>query len=138
MAYTILKRIDKVDDFLIQEVVDRIVESVDPERIILFGSHAYGIPYEGSDLDILTVMHSDLPRYKRSVPVYRALAGLLIPKDVLVYTPEEIEEWSEVPQAFVTTIIKKGKVIYEKKQGRSDKGVAGESQTRSHHSEEGA
>jgi len=44
MAYTTLKRIDKVDDSLVQEVVGRIVESVDPERIILFGSHAYGPP----------------------------------------------------------------------------------------------
>lgn len=138
MAYTTLKRIDKVDDSLVQEVVDRIVESVDPERIILFGSHAYGTPHKESDLDILTVMHSDLPRYKRSVPIYRALAGLLISKDVLVYTPEEIEEWSDVPQAFITTAIRKGKVIYEKEQSRSDKRVAGESQTRSHHSEEGA
>lgn len=138
MAYITLKRIDQVDDSLIQEVVDRIVESVDPERIILFGSHAYGTPHKESDLDILTVMHSDLPRYKRSVPIYRALAGLLIPKDVLVYTPEEIEEWSDVPQAFITTAIRKGKVIYEKEQGRSDKRMAGESQARSHHSEERA
>lgn len=96
-----------------------------------FGSYAYGTPHKGSDLDIVTVMHSDLPRYKRSVPIYRALAGLLIPKDVLVYTPEEIEEWSDVPQAFITTVIKKGKVIYEKEQGRPGKGVAEESQTQS-------
>ena len=124
MAHTTLKRIDEVDDSLIQEVVDRIVESVHPERIILFGSHAYGSPHRGSDLDILVVMRSELPRYKRSVPIYRALAGLLIPKDVLVYTPDEIEEWSDVPQAFITTVIRKGRVVYEKRQSRSDKRVA--------------
>lgn len=134
MAYTTLKRIDKVDDSLIREVVDRIVESVHPERIILFGSHGYGTPHEGSDLDILAMMHSDLPRYKRSVPIYRALAGLLIPKDILVYTPEEIAEWSDVPQAFITTVIREGKVVYEKKQGGSGEGMAREGQTRSHHS----
>ena len=124
MAHTTLKRIDEVDDSLIQEVVDRIVESVHPERIILFGSHAYGSPHRGSDLDILVVMRSELPRYKRSVPIYRALAGLLIPKDVLVYTPDEIEDWSDVPQAFITTVIRKGRVVYEKRQSRSDKRVA--------------
>jgi len=112
-----LTRVKQVDESLLQEVVKRIVESVDPEKIILFGSYAYGEPHEGSDLDILVVMNSDLPRYKRSVPIYQALAGLLIPKDVLVYTPEEIEAWKDVPQAFITTILKKGRVIYEKKQG---------------------
>ena len=53
-------------------------------------------------------MKSDLPRHKRSVPIYRALAGLLIPKEVLVYTPEEIEAWKDVPQAFITAIVKRG------------------------------
>jgi predicted nucleotidyltransferase len=90
------------------------VERVRPQKIILFGSYAYGRPHADSDLDILVVMESELPRYKRAVPIYRALAGLLIPKDVLVYTPQEIESWSEVPQAFITTILKSGQVVYEK------------------------
>jgi predicted nucleotidyltransferase len=99
---------------LLQEIIRRIVEVAQPERIILFGSYAYGDPHKGSDLDILVVMESKLPRYKRSVPIYRALAGLLIPKDIIVYTPEEIEAWSEVDQAFITTVSKKGRVVYEK------------------------
>ncbi len=93
----------------------RIVSAVDPEKIILFGSHAYGKPKKGSDLDLLVVVkESSLPRYRRSVPIYKALAGILIPKDILVYTEKEIEEWSNVPLAFITTIIRKGKVIYER------------------------
>lgn len=112
---TILTEIKAVDHFLIEEVVRRIVKSAHPEKIILFGSYAYGMPYRGSDLDLLVVMESNLPRYKRAVPIYNALAGLLIPKDVVVYTPKEIESWKEVPQAFITTVMRKGKVIYEKK-----------------------
>ena len=93
----------------------RIVSAVDPEKIILFGSHAYGKPKKGSDLDLLVVVkESSLPRYRCSVPIYKALAGILIPKDILVYTEKEIEEWSNVPLAFITTIIRKGKVIYER------------------------
>ncbi|RLF90797.1 nucleotidyltransferase domain-containing protein, partial [Thermococci archaeon] len=42
--------------------------------------------------------------YKRSVPIYKALAGILVPKDIVVYTEKEIEEWSNVPLAFITTI----------------------------------
>lgn len=98
-----------------EEIIRRIVESAQPEKIVLFGSHAYGRPHEGSDLDILVVMESDLPRYKRAVPIYRALAGLLIGKDVLVYTPQEIDAWSEIPQAFITQVMEKGRIIYEKK-----------------------
>lgn len=109
-----LGKIAQVDDELLKEIVSRIVNAVHPERIVLFGSYAYGMPKDESDLDILVILHSELPRYKRSVPIYKALTGLLVPKDILVYTPEEIEDWSEVPQAFITTILKKGKVIYEK------------------------
>lgn len=109
-----LKKISRVDDRLLKEVVSRIVNAVDPQRIILFGSCAHGAPGKDSDIDLLVVMDSPLARYKRSVPVYEALSGLLIPKDVLVYTRREIEEWSDVPQAFITTVVRNGKVIYEK------------------------
>ena len=110
-----LIKVEKVDEEFLKEVVRRIVSAVDPVKIILFGSHAYGKPKKGSDLDLLVVVkESSLPRYKRSVPIYKALAGILIPKDIVVYTEKEIEEWSNVPLAFITTIIRKGKVIYEK------------------------
>ena len=107
--------VEEVDEELLKEVVRRIVSAVDPEKIILFGSHAYGKAKKGSDLDLLVIVkESSLPRYKRSVPIYKALAGILVPKDVVVYTEKEIEEWSNVPLAFITTITRKGKVIYEK------------------------
>ena len=110
-----LIKVEKVDEEFLKEVVRRIVSAVDPERIILFGSHAYGKPKRESDLDLLVVVkESSLPRYKRSVPIYKALAGILVPKDIVVYTEKEIEEWSNVPLAFITTITRKGKVIYEK------------------------
>ena len=106
--------VEEVDEELLKEVVRRIVSAVDPEKIILFGSHAYGKAKKGSDLDLLVVVkESSLPRYKRSVPIYKALAGILVPKDIIVYTEKEIEEWRNVPLAFITTI-GKGKVIYEK------------------------
>ena len=92
MSEILLKKIIHVDANLLNEIRERIVKAVNPERIILFGSYAYGKPKDASDLDILVIMDSDLPRYRRSRAVYRCLAGLLIPKDILVYTPEEIEE----------------------------------------------
>jgi len=89
--------INKVDKALLNDVRNRIVEAVDPDKIILFGSYVYGKPSKDSDLDILIIMKSDLPRYKCSIPIYKTLAGLLIPKDIIVYTPQEVEEWENVP-----------------------------------------
>jgi predicted nucleotidyltransferase len=111
---TMVQTIERVDDALMKEIVHRIVACVNPERIVLFGSYAYGKPTPESDLDILVIVSSDQPRYQRAVPIYRALAGLLIPKDVLVYTPEEVAMWSEVAEAFITSVWRQGKVIYEK------------------------
>lgn len=109
-----LQKIENVTDEVLEEIVRRIVEAVNPDSIILFGSYAYGHPPPGSDIDLLVIMPSSQPRWQRSVPIYDALRGLLIPKDVVVYTPDEVEEWSEVPLAFVTTAIRKGKVLHEK------------------------
>ena len=85
--------VKEVDDRLLKEIVERILSVVEPLKIILFGSWAYGRPRSGSDIDILVVVEkSDVPRYKRAVPIYQALAGIFIPKDILVYTVEEIKE----------------------------------------------
>jgi predicted nucleotidyltransferase len=107
----------------LQEIIRRIVDAVDPAKIILFGSYAYGTPHNDSDIDILVIMETDRPRHKRPIAINRALAGLLIPKDILVYTPAEIDDWKDVPQAFVTQVIKKGVVVYDKDKERFDPGL---------------
>ncbi|MEW6203673.1 MAG: nucleotidyltransferase domain-containing protein [bacterium] len=109
-----LRIIEEITDELIQEIIDRIVQAVDPEKIIIFGSYAYGLPHKHSDLDILVIKESNLPRYERSIPVNEALCDLIMPMDVIVYTPDEMDEWQNVPEAFITSIVKNGKVVYEK------------------------
>ena len=105
---------------VLQEIIRRIVHATNPAKIILFGSYAYGTPHADSDIDILVIMETDQPRHKRPVTINRALAGLLIPKDILVYTPAEIDEWKDVPLAFITQVLKKGVVVYDKDTKRSD------------------
>jgi len=92
----------------------RIVKEVAPDKIVLFGSRARGDGSERSDYDILVVMPSDKPRYRRAGPLYRALNDLQVPIDIVVWTPEEVEEWKNVRQAFITTALREGKVLYEK------------------------
>lgn len=100
----------------IQLIVDAIVKHYQPEKIILFGSHAYGTPHEQSDIDLLIIKDSDLPRYKRAREIRKQLWGLsALPKDILVYTQSEIDDWKNVKQAFITEVISRGKVVYENK-----------------------
>lgn len=104
---------NQIETKLIEEIVRRIVESVHPEKIILFGSQAREEARPGSDMDLLVIANSEEPRYRRSARLYGVLSDILIPMDILVYSPEEVEEWSGVRQAFVTTAIREGKVLYE-------------------------
>ena len=99
---------------LIQDIVRRIVATAQPEKVILFGSRARGEARPDSDFDVLVIKESAEPRYRRSVPLYVALADVPVEVEVLVYTPEEVEEWSQVPQAFVTTAVREGRTLYER------------------------
>jgi uncharacterized protein len=101
-------------DDLVRDIVRRIVETAQPDKIILFGSRARGDARPNSDFDVLVIKESSEPRYRRSVPLYVALADLPGEVEVMVYTPEEIEEWRDVPQAFVTTAVREGTTIYER------------------------
>ena len=99
----------------IQEITRRIVKTAHPRKIVLFGSRGRGEARPDSDWDILVIADSTQPRYERSPPLYGVLSDLRQPVDILVYTPEEVEEWRHVESAFVTTAIREGTVLYEDK-----------------------
>lgn len=96
-----------------EEVVRRILQAGSPLKIVLFGSRAQGEARPDSDLDLLIIEESTLPRYKRSPRYRRALVGVFPSKDV-VWTPQEIAAWSNVPGFFVTTALREGKNLYER------------------------
>lgn len=100
----------------IEKILKRIVNRYKPDKVVLFGSYAHGNPTEDSDLDLLVVRSSNLPRYKRAREIRKYLWGITdVPKDIIVYTPEEIDDWKGVEEAFITNIMKKGKILYENK-----------------------
>jgi predicted nucleotidyltransferase len=103
----------QIDDKLMMEIVRRIVATARPEKVILFGSRARGDARLDSDLDLLIVAADPQPRSLRASALYGVLSDIMIPMDILVYRPEEIEEWRNVPQAFVTTAVREGSILYE-------------------------
>ena len=104
-----------VDENLLEEIVRRLVEAVDPDRIILFGSRARGDARPDSDVDILIIKHTDQPVYRRPIPAYQALSGLGVPKDIIWRTPAEVDDWSRVPTYVTTHALTQGKILYEKR-----------------------
>ncbi len=99
-------------DALLEQIVRLIVSAGDPLQIILFGSRARNEHSPDSDIDLLVVEESDLPRYKRSPRYYRATRGTFPAREIVVWTPAEIREWQSVPNHFVTTAIREGSVLY--------------------------
>jgi predicted nucleotidyltransferase len=99
---------------LIQDMVRRIVESARPDKIILFGSRARGNARIDSDFDLIVIKQTQEPVPRRDAALYLALAGMNVAIDVMTYTPAEIQDWSSVPDAFITTAVREGRVLYER------------------------
>jgi uncharacterized protein len=98
----------------ISEIVDKIASGYNPDKIILFGSYATGNSNEDSDLDLFVIKDTDLPRPQRSVQVRKMLYGSMVPIDLIVYTPKEIEDSKENRFGFVYEVLITGKILYER------------------------
>jgi predicted nucleotidyltransferase len=100
---------DKID-----EIIKMIINGYNPDKIILFGSYAIGNPNENSDLDLFVIKDSDLLRPQRTTFVRKMIAGAMVPIDLIIYTPKEIEETIENKYSFVYEVINTGKILYER------------------------
>lgn len=104
-----------IDSVKINDIVNRIAIKFNPDKIILFGSYAFGAPNNDSDLDLLIIKDTDLPRHKRSFDIQKSLIGSMIPMDILVYTNKEFEEEKNEKFSFLNSAIKASKILYERK-----------------------
>jgi predicted nucleotidyltransferase len=99
---------------LISEIAADIIEAVDPERIILFGSHARGTAQADSDIDLIVVMETEERPADACIRVKRAArAGHKgVPMDVLVYTPREFADRLEHGDPWIRQLSREGVLLY--------------------------
>ena len=104
----------------ILSVADKIAKQFHPERIILFGSYAYGTPNEDSDVDLLVVM--PLPNKGRGrASDIRLHLDVTFPLDLVVCDPEYVVQRIEMNDFFLQEITKKGKVLYAGNNAKVDR-----------------
>lgn len=98
---------------LLDEIVRRLVEALQPEEIYLFGSHASGTPHRHSDLDLLVVVPDDAgDRHQLAARGYLALYGIRTPVDLVVQCRADIGKWASVKPSLPYEATQKGKRIY--------------------------
>ncbi len=100
---------------IINEIKNRLVETYNPIAIYVFGSYAWGTPTEDSDLDLLIVVEkSNQKTFQRPLQGQRALFGLGVSKDLIIYTKEEFEKYSNDITSLCYKIKKDGELLYVK------------------------
>jgi predicted nucleotidyltransferase len=98
---------------LLEEITRRLIAEFRPEQIILFGSHAWGIPDEDSDVDLLVITsHSNEKPSRRAARAYHSLRGVMVPIDILVKTRAEVDRYRHVLASLEHEVLERGKVLY--------------------------
>ena len=98
----------------LRPAIQKIVDELKPEKIVLFGSYAYGLPNPHSDVDLLVVLNTSASLKDRSWKVSRLLLPRPFPVDILVKTPNEISKALKSGDFFLREILTRGRVLYER------------------------
>lgn len=104
---------------MIEEIARQIVERFDPERIILFGSYAYGKPHRESDIDLLVVMETPLKETEQAIRICQAILYQYA-LDLLVRTPETLQRRIALGDRFLQKTARQGRVLYERSHPEPD------------------
>ena len=97
----------------VKNIVNQIVKNYKPEKIILFGSFAYGTPKISSDIDLLIIKNTKKRKVERIKDVLMKVESGF-PLEPLVYSPKELQERLNLGDFFFQDIMKNGKVLYAK------------------------
>jgi predicted nucleotidyltransferase len=102
------------DQAILTDVLNRVVATADPEKIILFGSAARGDMTPNSDLDLLVVARNGTHRRQLAQLIYRRMIGVGHPVDVVVVTPDDVERYGSALGLIIEPALREGKVVYER------------------------
>jgi len=102
-----------ISEETLKKATQRLAESFNPKKIILFGSQAKGMADKHSDVDLLVICSIRGNRRTLMVAMDRALRGLGFARDIFVLTPEEFERDRHIPGTVARPAWQEGKVIYE-------------------------
>lgn len=96
------------------KAVERIAKTLNPVKIILFGSYAYGTPTPDSDVDLLVILNSRRTPVDRYLQVSEVLSPRPFGIDLLVKTPKEVNSYLSKHNFFFEEVLGQGKVLYER------------------------
>lgn len=111
-GYNIRTKKGRVKRRVLAEVVRRVVEAAQPDKIILFGSAARGRLGPNSDLDLLVIKSGKFNYARVLTTIYRHLSGDAA-VDIILATPEDIERYGDSPYLVYYPALREGKVVYE-------------------------
>ena len=106
------RRKGQPDKAILADIIRRVVEAAEPERIIIFGSAARGDMGPDSDIDLLVIKAGKFNRLQLTTAVYRHLRGKGAAVDVLLVTPEEVTLYRDSPYLVNQAALSEGKVVY--------------------------
>lgn len=108
----------RVTDDLLDRMVRAIVDEVDPEQVILFGSRARGDARDDSDVDLIVVEAEPFgpqrPRHPEMTRLYHAVAAFHVAADVLVYSTDDVDYWRDSLNHVLARALREGTVLYER------------------------
>ncbi len=108
----------KPDRTHVQAAVEKLVRAFDPLKVIAFGSYARGEARHGSDLDLLVVLPRVTDKREAAVAMRSVLRELPVPKDIIVSTPQEIEERGWIVGTLLRQALQEGETVYERTEAK--------------------
>ena len=101
-----------IDQETMNEIIRRIVDVAKPDRIVLFGSAARGEAKAECDIDLLVVKKGVPHRRRLAQEIYVSLIGIPVPVDVIVVTPEDVQELKDAIGTIIPAALTEGIEIY--------------------------
>jgi UTP:GlnB (protein PII) uridylyltransferase len=107
-----LKRRHRLPASVLDDIVQRVVRAAQPDKIILIGSAARGTMGPDSDVGLLVIKEGKFNRTRVEEASYRAMWGVGAPVDIVVVTPEEVEQYRDASCLVIYPALREGKVVY--------------------------